>query len=262
MKKLKIHRITMALVLIAVLYTPSHTQETRKIELTAQGILAKVDRILEYPRGQIKGRIKHIKPDGKSYSVNLTGYIGKEDFLFKFSSRNRGEQLKVLYNLGGEDIWVYNIHSLKLFNKLGIDKFDPVLATNFTFTDLSNADLQSNYTATIAGKASVKGREAYKLVLNPISKEGQYGRLTVYVTIKNYIPLRIDYHDRDKAIFKFMTIARIEEKGEGKRKKIIPLRYDMMNIRQGTVTILSFFGFNRKIKFDKDMFRSEKLGGE
>jgi hypothetical protein len=234
----------------------SVSQEERKIELNAQGILARVDKIFKYPRGLVKGIMKHIKPDGSATTINFTGCITQEDYLFTFSSRDRGDQLKVLYNLGGEDIWVYNIHALRLFHKLGIDKFDEILSTNFTYIDMSNADLQSNYTATITGDAIVKGIDVWTLDLKPIAKGGEYGLLTLYVTKDKYIPLRIDYHDRDRAIFKFMTIARVKEQ-EG---RIVPLRYDMMNIRQGTVTIVNFSEFDESAAFNKEIFRSEKLG--
>lgn len=237
--------------------TKSISQEDRKIELNAQGILARVDKMFEYPQGHLKGIMKHIRPDGSAATINFTGCIAQEDYLFTFSSRERGDQLKVLYNLGGEDIWVYNIHSLKLFHKLSIDKYDEILSTNFTFLDMSNADLQSNYTATISGDAFVKGNDVWKLILKPIAKGGEYGMLTLYVTKDRFIPIRIDYHDRDKAIFKFMTVVRIKENNG----RVIPLRYDMMNIRQGTVTIISFSEMEDGVTFDSEIFRSEKLGG-
>jgi len=234
----------------------SISQEDRKIELNAQGILARVDRIFEYPKGLIKGVMKHIRPDGTETIINFTGFVSNEDYLFTFSSRERGNQLKVLYNLGGEDIWVYNIHALKLFHKLGIDRYDEILSTNYTFLDMSRTNLQSNYTATISGDAFIKGVDAWKLVLKPIAKGGEYGMLTLYVTKDRFIPIRVDYHDRDKAIFKFMTIVKLKEND----KRIVPLRYDMMNIRQGTVTIISFSEFDETASFDKELFRSEKLG--
>lgn len=252
----QIYCIILILTFVLIYNKESISQEERKIELNAQGILARVDKIFEYPRGQIKGLIKHIKPDGSSTTINFTGNISSEDYLFTFSSRERGDQLKVLYNLGGEDIWVYNVHALKLFHKLGIDKYDDILSTNYSFTDLSNADFQSNYTAVIAGDALIKGQDAWKLVLKPIAKGGEYGMLTLYVSKDKFIPLRIDYHDRDKAIFKFMTIVKVMENAS----RIVPIRYDMMNIRQGTVTIVSFSDFDEKATFDKEIFRPEKLG--
>lgn len=248
--------ISIALIVLSV-SSISYSQGKRKIELTAQGILARVDRVLQYPDGQIRGRMKHIRPDGNSFTLNIKAAIARDDFLFTFNSRKRGDQLKVLYNLGGEDIWVYNIHAIKLYHKLGIDKYDAVLGTNFSFLDLSNYDLQSNYTASIEGDAFIKGYDAYKLKLNPIFKGGLYGMLTLYVTKDEFIPLRIDFHDRDKAIYKFLTITKIRKyKG-----RIVPIRYDMMDIRHGTITILRFFKFDDRMKFKKKVFRSEKLGG-
>jgi hypothetical protein len=134
-----------------------NAQDKEAVEITAQSILAKVDRIMQYPQGELQGRMKHIFPDGNSFTVDFKGKITRNDFLFYFSSITRGESLKVLYNMAGEDIWVYNIHSLKLFHKMGIDKYDLLASTNFSFIDLSNSDYQSNYNARITGRTVIKG---------------------------------------------------------------------------------------------------------
>ncbi len=231
-------------------------QQQRKIELTAQEIVARVDRILQYPRGILKGRLTHILPDGTSSLINFTGNIAENDFLFTFSNRDRGEQIKVLYNLGGEDIWVYNILAIKLFHKMDIDKYDPILSTNFSYIDLSNADYQSNYTAAITGEAFVKGFDTYRLRLDPIFKGGSYGMLTLYANKKDFVPLRIDIHDNDKVVFKSLSVARTMTKND----RTIPVRYDMLDIRKGTVTILEIFGFDEAAVFDKTMFYHQRLG--
>jgi outer membrane lipoprotein-sorting protein len=238
------------------LINPIHSQEKREIELTAQEILARVDRVMDYQMGRFKGKMMHILPDGRSFLINFVASISESDYLFKFSSSGRGEELRVLYNFRGEDIWVYNIHAIRLFHKIGIDKYDPVLSTNFSFIDFSNADLQSNYTAAITGEAIVKGYEAYRLTLNPIFKGGNYGLLTLYANKENFVPLRIDYHDSDKVIFKTMSIAKTMVKG----KSVIPVRYDMLDIRKGTVTILNFHGFEKNMSFDRKIFRHQTLG--
>ena len=256
MRRISVIFFTAVIITAANMSEPTFSQETTDIELKARTIVAKVDKIFNYPMGQMKGRLKHITPDGHAFTIRLTGKITKGDFLFTFSSKDRGNQLRVLYNKGGEYIWVYNILSLKLYNKLGIDKFDSVLSTNFSFVDLSNADFQSNYTATFEGKAIIKKYDAYRIKLRPIRKGGEYGYLTLYVTRDKYIPIRIDYHDRDNAIFKFLSVVKIKER----KNKIIPLRYDMLDIRKGTVTILNFYDFDPTMKFNKEMFRSDKLG--
>jgi len=244
------------IILVTLLLCTADAQDKETVEITAQSILARVDRIMQYPQGAMQGRMKHIFPDGNSFTVDFKGMITRNDFLFHFSSLTRGKSLKVLYNMAGEDIWVYNIHALKLFHKMGVDKFDLLAATNFSFIDLSNSDYQSNYNARITGRTVIKGVDCYRLYLEPLYPESLYGALTMYVSVEKYHPLRIDFHDRDKVIFKFMTLAKFMENGD----KTVPLRYDMLNIKDGTVTILSFLKFEENVKYQSEIFRPEKLG--
>ena len=234
---------------------PLHPQ-TGDVEITARTILANVDRIMQYPTGELQGRMKHIFPDGKSFDIDFKGAITRSDFLFSFKSGSRGESLKVLYNMGGEEIWVYNIHAVQLFHKMGIDKYGSLISTNFSFIDMSNSSFQSNYNARITGKSLIKGIECYRLNLDPIFDKSEYGLITLYATVDKYLPLRIDYHDRDKVVFKFLSLAKTIEK-DG---RIIPIRYDMLNIKNGTVTILSFNKFEEGKKFAGEIFRPERLG--
>ena len=233
-----------------------HPQSNDSVEINAQTILARVDRIMQYPSGEIQGKMKHIYPDGKSFEIDFKGCISATDFLFSFNNGSRGERLKVLYNMGGEDIWVYNTRSIQLFHKMGIDKYDSLIYTNFSFIDMSNSSFQSNYNAKVTGKSLIKGIECYKLDLNPIFDKSEYGLITIYATVEQSLPLRIDYHDRDKVVFKFLSLAKTMEKGG----RIIPIRYDMLNIKNGTVTILSFNKFEEDKKFKGEIFRPEKLG--
>jgi hypothetical protein len=246
------------LILLIITSTVNYSLHPQRseVEITAQTILANVDRIMQYPAGEIQGKMKHIFPDGKSFEIDLTGSITRSDFLFSFKSSSRGESLKVLYNMGGEDIWVYNIHAIQLFHKMGIDKYDSLISTNFSFIDMSSSSFQSNYNARITGRSLIKGIECYKLNLDPIFDKSGYGLITLYATVDQYLPLRIDYHDRDKVVFKFLSLAKTIEK-DG---RIIPIRYDMLNIKNGTVTILSFNKFEEGKKFGDSIFRPERLG--
>lgn len=231
-------------------------QGTREIELTAQEIIARVDRILDYPAGLMKGKLMHITPDGRSSVNTVTASVAERDYLFVISNRDRGNQIKILYNLGGEEIWVYDIHAIKLFHKIGIDKYDAVAGTNFSYIDLSNADYQNNYTASITGNAFVKGSDAYRLKLDPIFKGGSYGQLTMYVNKADFVPLRIDFHDSDNVKVKTLAVVRTIERGG----RTLPVRYEMLDILKGTVTILDFIDFDDSITFDKTIFFHQRLG--
>jgi hypothetical protein len=241
---------------VFIVSLPAEAQERRVIELSAQEILARVDAVLRYPKGLLTGSLTHISPNGKSVNLSLKGNISDDDFLFVVSSSDRGDQLKILYNLGGEDIWVYNIHSLQMSHKIDVDRFDPVLGTNFSYVDLSNADFQANYNSKIDGDSLIKGRECYRLTLDPIFKKGEYGRLVMFVSKGDFLPLKIDYYDTDKVISKSMSIAQTTQL-EGRS---FPVRYDMLHVKSGTLSILKFFDVDAKTTFRKDIFRHQTLG--
>jgi hypothetical protein len=230
-------------------------QEKRAGELKAEEILARVDKVLEYPEGRLTGKMIHVTPDGKSRIINVRGAVAGEDSLFKFSSADRGEEVKILCNLKGKNIWIYDLHANKLFNKRETDKFDFVMLTNYCFIDLAHESFKSSYTAKITGETLIKGNECYRLILEPVLKGGNYGMLELFVTKKDYIPLRIDFHDNEKIIFKTMSINKTAVKND----RTIPIRYDMLDIKKRTVTLLEFFEFDDSIKFDKKIFRHENL---
>jgi len=232
----------------------SYSQE-KNGEPKADEIMARVDKVFRYPDGKLTGKLIHVTPDGKSRVINIWGAVSGEDLFFKFSSADRDGELKILYNLKNKNIWIYDVHSNRLYNKRGIDRFDPVMMTNFSFADLSHASFQGNYTSKITGETVFKGTECQQLILEPVYKEGKYGILEIFIEKKNFIPLKTDFHDNDKIIFKSMSVVKTGSKND----RTIPVRYEMRDIRKRTVTILEFFEFDESVKFDKKLFRQENL---
>jgi hypothetical protein len=253
-------RLVLYAVTIGIAVTVAYSQENRDVELPAQEILARVDLVLKYPTGLMKGTLRHITPQGQTTTNWFQGRISTEDFLFTFGSDRRGTEIRVLYNLGGEDIWVYNVLSLKLFHKIDIDRFNPVMGSNFTFTDLSNADFQSNYTAKITGTRAIRGEDGREypvtiLALDPIFKRGEYGLLTMYVTRDTFIPLRIHYHDQDKVVRKVLSVVRVGTSGS----RSFPVRYDMLDVNTGSVSILNVDSIDETVSFPRRFFYHQSL---
>ncbi len=225
-------------------------------DLKADEILGHVDMVFMYPDGRLTGRMIHVASDGKSRMIDVRGAVSGGDMLFKFSSADRDEELKILYNKN-EDIWVYDLHANMLFNKRGTDRFDPLMTTNFTFVDFSHAAFRGKYTAKITGDAVIKGNECHQLSLEPVSKDGRYGLLKLFISKKDFIPLKTEYHDNEKIIFKTLSVV----KTGLKKDRIVPVRYEMLDIKKSTVTLLEFFDFDETVKFDKNTFRQENLRG-
>ena len=79
--------------------------------------------------------------------------------------------------------------------------------------------------------------------------------MTLYVNKTDYVPLRIDFHDTDKVIIKTLSIVKVaQENGRS-----VPIRYDMLDIRKGTITLLEFYEFDQKVSLNKKLFRHENL---
>jgi len=74
-------KILIILAAFGLLGDSAFSQKNDTVEITAQGILARVDRILQYPEGELQGRMKHISPDGKSFDIDFKGNISRNDFL-------------------------------------------------------------------------------------------------------------------------------------------------------------------------------------
>ncbi|MCL1911637.1 MAG: outer membrane lipoprotein-sorting protein [Leptospirales bacterium] len=220
-------------------------------------ILARAHAIMRLPEGMSRGRIKHLHPGGASFTVDFKAMVSGDSSFFIFHSKERDEQLEALYTLGGENIQIYMTHSRRLVRKTGADKYEPVLYTNFSYIDFSGYRLADNYTCELSGEEDVNGRPCDKLELKPVSAESMYGRLTLYAAKENSLPLRIEFRDKNFVFIKVLTIARAAQKGD----TIIPLRYEMRDVRSGDVSILVFNSFNEKIPpSERDIFSPDSMG--
>ncbi len=236
-------------------YGPADAQDQRMLEVNAQAILAHVDRLLEYPPGELRGNLNYRNSSGETLLVQLRGCISKGNYLFTLSNRKRGDIEKVLYNRFGEEIWVYRINSLKLYSIAGINRFDPVVSTGFNYIDLSHADLQNSFNASITGTGKIRNREVYTLLLKPVYQYGNYSKLVLSVAAKTFHPLKIDYFDEDGARYKTMNISKVKKIGS----KLFPTRYEIINSRLRTITVLSFHSSDSGYSFKKSLFRPESL---
>ena len=220
-------------------------------------ILSRVHAIMRLPEGMSRGRIKHLHPSGASFTVDFKAMVSGDSSFFIFHNKERDEQLEALYTLGGENIHVHMTHARHLVRKTGADKYEPVLYTNFSYIDFSGYRLADNYTCELNGEENVNGLLCNKLELKSIFSESMYSRLTLYATKDNSLPLKIEFRGKDFVLIKVLTISRAAQKGD----VIIPLRYEMRDIRSGDVSILVLNSFNEKIPAsERDIFSPDSMG--
>ena len=255
MKKICCCLIVAAMFAVVYPLSLSRAQDNSVIDIEAQGILAGVDAFFSYPAGLIKGRLYHVYADGSSFSISVTGFIGKDDSVFKFSSSSRGEQLRVLYSLGGEDMWIYNALVRRSIHEQGRKRYDRILFTNLAYNDLSGASFQTNFNARIIGDDVVRGEKVRVLELVPILRGGEYSALTMYVASKSGIPVRIEYLGRNRRVCRFLSI----NKTITRNGRVIPVRFDFLNPGEQTETILRFYRFDDSVHFRDDLFSTENF---
>ena len=220
-------------------------------------ILSKVHSIMSLPEGMSRGRIKHLHPGGASFTVDFKAMISGDSSFFVFHNKERSEQLEVLYTFGGENIRAYMTHERRLVQKTGADKYEPVLHTNFSYIDFSGYRLADNYTCELNGEEDVNGRSCNILELKPVFSESLYGRLTLYASKSDSLPLKIEFRGKDFTLIKVLTLAQAARKDD----VVLPLRYEMRNIRSGDVSILVFNSFNEKIPAsERNIFSPESMG--
>lgn len=229
----------------------------KTISITAREILARVDKTIGFNEPFAQAKLTYVTPKGKIRVFEVEIFHQDNHFLYRYKSISRGEVERVLTRFSGEKIWVYNVLSKILYHKQGIDKFRPILATDFFYFDLAGVLYQANYQAKILGKTMLKKRSCFKLELLPLYRSAVYGMLTMWVDDKKFIPLRIDYHDIDKVVFKSQTFVRIRE--NEKTGHIIPEKIDMLNISNGTLTTLEMVRYDPNKKLDSKLFFFENL---
>jgi hypothetical protein len=229
-----------------------------KISITAREILQRVDLAMDFKIPFIKSKMTYVMPnaDIRVYQVEI--YHKENDYLYILKSLADGELERILYKFSGEKTWSYNVLARILYHKQGIDRFRSILQTDFFYFDLSGALFQANYSAKIIGREKYKKYDCFKLELYPLYRSAIYGMLTIWVDDKDFIPLRIDFHDIDKVVFKTQKIARVIK--EEKSGRVIPARIDMLHIAKGTFTSLENVFYDDQKKPADSLFQHDALG--
>lgn len=242
---------------LIILFINPLPSEEKKESVPSASILSRVDSILSYPEGELEGSMVHISPGGKAKAYGIRLSVSEEGLLFVFSTEYRGDELKVLYNRKGEDIWAFDPVINQLFNKRYTGLFDPVMSTNYFFIDLISLPFEKNYTLNKSENISLKNIDYLKLELIPKQKNFRYAMLAVYVGRDDNIPVKIDFLYADKKVYKTLSIDNQLKQND----KIISMRYEMLDCLNGSTTLIEFTKYDSKKKFDKKTFNHERGGG-
>jgi outer membrane lipoprotein-sorting protein len=146
------------------------------------------------------------------------------------------------YPQKGDDRWIF-IPAVDLVRRISADdKRSSFVGSDFTYEDVSGRDVDSD-THTLLREEKLGGKDCY--VIQSVPKTAMdYTRRLSWIDKASFLPLKEEYFDAQKQLFKVFTADKIEDisVGEGEDKKTFPTvtKRTMKNTKTGHRTEVTF----------------------
>lgn len=230
-------------------------------ELSAQELLARLDKELDFGKGLVKGNYVLIRRNGQSETWKINRFFNGEDALYLFDRKGRGLETKLLTKDEGENVFLFNVGAAKLFKKTDDEKYEALMGTGFFYVDLSGYSYQANYNPLVNGELEIGGEMYYRVSLKPILPYF-YKKLVLLVNKKDLKPYRIDFHDRDGILFKTLNLkyGTVKVKDVGKTEDIEKAsRWEMLDLNTGSITVWEIQEVDKSVTPDASLFAVDNL---
>jgi len=205
-------------------------------ELSADELLEKADDAM-YPETFEMTTTLTTERNGEVIkSQTIKGYYAEDvGSRLEIQSPARSKGIKFLQK--GDSLWMYNPRSLsgRAIRLSGGSSFQGSVFSNDDIGDKSYSD---DYDTQIAGSEDVKHEdigtaECYILIGTPKNEKVQYGKIKMWVTKNNYIPLKMEFYAKSGMLFKKMDCSGIEHMAGRKR----PTEFTMQSMeKQNTIS--------------------------
>ncbi|GBF48690.1 hypothetical protein LPTSP4_01900 [Leptospira ryugenii] len=238
---------------------PLRSQENT---LSAQELLARLDKELDFGKGLVKGTYTLIRRNGQSETWKMNRFFNGEDALYLFDRKGRGLEAKLLSKEEGENVYFFNVLSAKLFRKTDDEKYESLMGTGFFYVDLSGYSYQANYNPLMNSDLEIAGETFYRVALKPILPYF-YKKLVLLVSKKDLKPQRIDFHDKDGILFKTLNLkyGSVKIKEVGKVEDVDKVaRWEMLDLNSGSITVWEVQEVDKTVNPDASLFAVDNLG--
>ncbi len=229
--------------------------------LSAQELLARLDRELDFGKGLVKGTYVLIRRNGQSETWKINRFFNGEDALYLFDRKGRGLESKLLTKDEGENVFFYNVLAAKLFRKTDDEKYESMMGTGFFYVDLSGYSYQANYNPLVNADLEIAGEMFYRVSLKPILPYF-YKKLVLLVSKKDLKPYRIDFHDRDGILFKTLNLkyGSVKVKEGNKVDDLTKAsRWEMLDLNTGSITVWEIQEIDKSVVPDPSLFAVDNL---
>jgi len=258
----KINTLRLVMIYSLFIFSNAISAQTPDTTLSAQELLARLDKELDFGKGLVKGTYTLIRRNGQSETWKINRFFNGEDALYLFDRKGRGLEAKLLTKDEGENVFFFNVLSAKLFRKTDDEKYEALMGTGFFYVDLSGYSYQANYNPVVNADLEIAGEMYYRIALKPILPYF-YKKLVLLVSKKDLKPTRIDFHDRDGILFKSLNLkyGSIKIKEGAKVEDVDKAsRWEMLDLNTGSITVWEIQEVDKSVTPDASLFAVDNLG--
>ncbi len=208
--------------------------------------------ILINDKGQEKERT--IRTVRKEY-----GDLNKSMIRFLSPADIKGTGFLVWENADRDDDQFLYLPALKQVRRIASsEKSSRFMGTEVTYEDMENRKVDKD-THTLLREELLDGKKVY--VVESVPKDGeesQYGKFISWVRPDIWIPVKIEFYDKDDELLKIMTVSKIEEV----QGIWTTMESEMENVQEGRKTVLIIETIKYNVSIPDDYFTERYLEKE
>lgn len=170
-------------------------------DLTGAQIVQKVSDLINQPTARGGMKLTITTTSGQERTFTYDSYSAdkgeKNVIIYTSPKRVKGQATLLLNN--ADDIWSYDPRTDRIRKLASHAKKLKMQGTDFTYEDMGSGDSYvTDFDAERLPDEKIEGYNCYKIQLKDNGKgTTRYDRLVMWVIIENYVPVVIDYYDKD-----------------------------------------------------------------
>ena len=220
----------------------------------------------------VNDRMSPASSYGRAKMTIVTSSGGKRTFLFDSWSKNKGEMNLVRYleprRVKGQatlmlnhadDIWMYFPRTQRVRKLATHAKKNKMQGSDFSYEDMGSGDaFVKDFTSRKLDDEKIEGFDCYQVeLIRNTDSDVSYSRLVIWVIKDNFVPVVIDYYDKDnpQRVLKRLVQSEIQiVDGIPSAMKAV-----MYNRNDNTQTELEFLELSYSRILDDSMFTERAL---
>jgi len=153
-----------------------------------------------------------------------------------------------------DDRWLYLPALRKVRRITGSSKSDYFMGTDFTYDDMGGRSVDED-THKLLREEEKDGRKCWVIESKPKDKEYMYSKVIKWIRQDAFIPIRVEFYDRQENLLKILTATDIRKQGGFWTL----YRMEMDNIQEKHKTILEIKKINYNTALKDSLFRVSTL---